>query len=389
MGLTTSSTMETLQTGGSVALPVQLRNILAQEISAQAYAPSGKLPSERALAERFRVSRSSIRECLNGMVKDGALVRIVGKGTFIASEPPTGEKDVERRNFAFLIGENIFQFVQPGYTRILVGAEQTCQQFGHSLVFHSVAEEQSLLKLPLGNSRPHGISGFVVAGGLRKKILEHLLSQDIPVVLTDLIVQDENASAVGPDYASGTREALDYLASLAHARIVFIGFPNSEKYQAYWHMLESLDLRYNPHHVQFLHLPDVAPGILAGFQAMQAIIQAGDVPTAVIATNDLVAVGAIEALKLAGMAVPADVSVVGYDDLGTGMNPPLTTIRSFPEEVGRTAARMLIDRLAGRAEQSRIAIRTELVVRGTTAPPAHMATEGVRVTQTTLGDLRA
>jgi DNA-binding LacI/PurR family transcriptional regulator len=79
--------------------------------------------------------------------------------------------------------------------------------------------------------------------------------------------------------------------------------------------------------------------------------------------------GVIEALKLANAGVPEAVSVVGYDDLGTEISPPLTTIRSFPEEVGRMAARMLIQRIAGQAIHQRMAIPTELVVRGTTAAP--------------------
>ena len=102
-----------------------------------------------------------------------------------------------------------------------------------------------------------------------------------------MIVQDENTSAVGPDYVSGTRQALEHLAGLGHRRIGFIGFPNSEKYQAYWQTLETLDLPYNPHHVHFLHLPDVPPGILAGFQTMQALIQARNIPSAIVVTNDL------------------------------------------------------------------------------------------------------
>jgi DNA-binding LacI/PurR family transcriptional regulator len=363
--------MVIIQTRGAHALPLQLRTILLHEIETGVYRPSGKLPSERALAERFGVSRTSVRESLDGLVRDGVLLRVIGKGTFIASAVPTWLPTATKpqTSVAFLIGENIFHFVQPGYSRVLLGAEQACRQLGHSLVFHSVGEDENLQENWKRN-KAIGVSGYLVAGGLRKKTLDLLLSWDAPLVLTDMIVQDENASAVGPDYVSGTRQALEHLAGLGHRKIGFIGFPNSEKYQAYWQTLETLDLPYNPHHVQFLHLPDVAPGILAGFQAMQSMIQAGSIPTAIVVTNDLVAVGVFEALKLVNLDVPGSVSVVGYDDLGTEMSPPLTTIRSFPEEVGRVAARMLIGKISGETSQQRVAIPTELVVRGTTASPA-------------------
>lgn len=345
----------------STSVPLQLRSILSGEIERGEYGHGGKLPSERALAERFGVSRTSVRECLNILVKDRLLVRIVGKGTFVATEDnlPPGQL---ASHLAFLIGENIFQFVQPGYNRILLGAEQTCRLSGYRLLFHSVPDEET-------DPKPDGISGCLVAGGLRKKSLERILEWGVPVVLTDLIV-DGSTSAVGPDYASGTRQALEYLVGLGHRKLGFVGFPNSEKYQTFWQTLEQLELRYNPHWVQFLQLPDVEPGILAGFHAMQAMIAGGSLPTAVLATNDLVAMGAMEALKLAGIEVPEHVSIIGYDDLGRDRNPPLTTIRSYPEEVGRIAARMLIEQLEGEPAPSRVAVPTELLVRGSTAPPA-------------------
>jgi LacI family transcriptional regulator len=210
---------------------------------------------------------------------------------------------------------------------------------------------------------------------LRKKSLERILDWGVPVVLTDLIV-DGDTSAVGPDYASGTRQALEHLVELAHRDVGFVGFPNSEKYQTFWQKLEQLELRYNPHWVQFLQLPDVEPGILAGYHAMQAMLEGGSLPTALLATNDLVAMGIIEALRLAGIDVPAQVSVIGYDDLGRDGNPPLTTIRSHPEEVGRIAAKMLMEELDGGPSRSRVAVPTELVVRGSTAPPRVQSNEG-------------
>jgi DNA-binding LacI/PurR family transcriptional regulator len=342
--------------------------VLTEEIQRGVYNDGGKLPSERALADRFAISRTSVRECLNLLVKEGILVRVVGKGTFVAgaSNIPVSTAVETTNHLAFLIGQNIFQFVQPGYSRILIGAEQACRQQGYRLLFHSVADEETDPKL--GVSPDYGIRGCLIAGGLRKKSLERILDWGVPVVLTDLIV-DGNTSAVGPDYASGTRQALEHLVSLGHRNVGFVGFPNSEKYQTFWQKLEQLDLRYNPHWVHFLQLPDVEPGILAGFHAMQSMLAGGTLPTALLATNDLVAMGLMEALKLAGVDVPSQVSVIGYDDLGRDQNPPLTTIRSYPEEVGRIAARMLIEELDGQPSPSRVAVPTELVVRGSTAPP--------------------
>src|SRR5436190_16501222 len=187
-------------------VPLQLRSVLIEEIERGVYGELGKLPSERALADRFAVSRTSVRECLNTLVKDRILVRVVGKGTFVASANKLSVSSADvPTDLAFLIGENIFQFVQPGYNRILIGAEQACRQQGYRLLFHSVTDEET--DPQLGLSPGHGIRGCLVAGGLRKKSLDRILDWGVPVVLTDLIV-DGNTSAVGPDYASGTRQAL-------------------------------------------------------------------------------------------------------------------------------------------------------------------------------------
>jgi DNA-binding LacI/PurR family transcriptional regulator len=108
---------------------------------------------------------------------------------------------------------------------------------------------------------------------------------------------------------------------------------------------------------------------VAGYQAMQSLLASGPLPTAILATNDLVAMGAVEALNLAGIGVPDQISVIGYDDLGQQIKLPLTTVRSHPEQVGRIAAQVLIDSLTGNGAQNHIAVPTELVIRGTTAPP--------------------
>src|SRR5581483_4209438 len=244
----------------AISVPLQLRSILAEEISRGVYQQTGKLPSERALAERFAVSRTSVRESLNALVRDGVLVRLVGKGTFIASgrnQLPSAAIEPSG-HVAFLIGENIFRFVQPGYTRILIGAEQACRRHGYRLLFHSVGEKEVDFKLALPHGQPDGVKGCVVVGGLRTKTLRRLRELCVPIVLTDLLVEDETTSAVGADYSGGIRQAVQYLAELGHIRIGFIGFTNSDKYQTYWQTLQKLDLAYDGRFVHFLQLPDLA-----------------------------------------------------------------------------------------------------------------------------------
>jgi LacI family transcriptional regulator len=105
-----------------------------------------------------------------------------------------------------------------------------------------------------------------------------------------------------------------------------------------------------------------------GYRAMQELLASSPRPTAVFAANDLLAMGALVAIREAGLSVPRDLAVIGFDDIPTArlVWPPLTTIAQFPADLGRRAAEMLLERLhgtappLGRAEE----LPYRLVVRG-------------------------
>jgi DNA-binding LacI/PurR family transcriptional regulator len=110
----------------------------------------------------------------------------------------------------------------------------------------------------------------------------------------------------------------------------------------------------------------------AGARAIRSLIESGSLPTAILSCNDFNAVGAISALEDAGLRVPADVSVVGYDNtsLAALRHVSLTTIDQPRAEFGRLAALALLQRVRdGRTEPVRHLLNPSLVVRNTTAPP--------------------
>lgn len=105
---------------------------------------------------------------------------------------------------------------------------------------------------------------------------------------------------------------------------------------------------------------------------MQSLIDSGDLPTAVFVANDFAALGALDAIDEAGLEVPEDISVVGYDDsaLSHIRRIALTTVAQPSVEMGRTAVRLLIERIQeGRSDPRHIVLPPQLVVRGTSATP--------------------
>jgi|SRR5579872_2913638 len=362
----------TIQPDHPTSVRTQLREILLQEIKEGRYLEGGRIPSERDLAQTYRISRASVRETITELINVGILFRTVGKGTYIATSSGRVAAVSQTRNIGFLISEDIFHFVQTGYDRILRGVGEACRVNGDQLVFHSIGESATL---PVNGSLK--LSGCVVVGGLRRSALERLREAGTPLVLVDLLLKDESVegtSVIMIDYAGGTRLAIEHFFRLGHRDIGFIGLAGSEKYNAYWQSLEHFSLPYNPRQVEFLPAIDLEPGMLAGFRAMQQMIAKGQLPTALLVTNDYVAHGVMEALMVAGIKVPERISIIGYDDLGVKGGPPLTTIRVDLDRVGRLAMETLSRRIGGSplpAEQAVVPVT--LVVRASTAAPAPRA----------------
>ena len=360
---------EIIQQDSPKPIRTQLKEILLRHIATGSFVAGGRIPAERELAEDYGISRASVRETITELINSGLLFRTVGKGTFV-SETVQSLPDTTAYNIAFIISEEIFNFVQTGYNRILAGVQHVCRDRNSRLLFNSVGDEFGGLTLPDEQNGKNRWSGAIVVGGVRGHVVDRLHEEGIPIVLVDLLINDERHSlpSVTIDYETGAREAIQHLHSAGHRRIGYIGFSSSQKYNGYWTALEELNLLYDPRAVEFLQLLDLQPGILAGYQAMQRMINRKRLPTAILVTNDFVATGVLEALGMAGIRVPDQISIVGFDDLGLKTSPALTTVRVDLRRVGEEAAEILFGRIEGRNDSSaNSVVQVELIVRGTTS----------------------
>lgn len=357
-------TKAVIQTQSSTPIRLQLSQILRVEVEKGNFPAGTRIPSERDLAERYGISRASVRESITELIQAGVLFRTVGKGTFVSELPPAATAE----GICFAISDGVFHFVQTGYNRILAGVEAACREVGKRLYFQSIGERPRDTFEEIGPPP----SGYVVVGGVGRYILDRLRASGTPYVLVDLLIDDASIDhiAVRIDYAAGTRAAMDHLYALGHRSFGFIGFAGSEKYKAYWKTLQDYGVAYDPRHVALLSTLDLQPGIVAGYQAMQELIDGGSLPGSILVVNDFAALGVLERLKIAGTSVPADISIVGYDDLGHNVSPPLTTVRVDLHQVGRLAADALFRKLKGEdVYNEEYVVPVDLVVRGSTAAP--------------------
>jgi DNA-binding LacI/PurR family transcriptional regulator len=203
--------------------------------------------------------------------------------------------------------------------------------------------------------------------------LEHPFS--VPVIAVAGHHRLEGVTTVVLDHARAAELALGHLHSLGHRSIAFMrGQPFSADSDDRWnHMVavaQRLRIAVRPELTVSLDRDMTSPEL--GYPVVQQLLAANRPFTAVVAFNDISAIGTIRALNDVNLRVPADISVIGFDDIKAAAYtmPRLTTIRQPLEEMGRTATQLLLNRIHGTATSlpEEIAVRPELIVRESTGP---------------------
>ncbi|RXZ79866.1 LacI family DNA-binding transcriptional regulator [Paenibacillaceae bacterium] len=183
------------------------------------------------------------------------------------------------------------------------------------------------------------------------------------VVFIDSAPDVESFDSVVIDFERVTKLALDHLFELGHTKIGYIGgnrtYGKDQRQSYYERHMKDRDL-FNPEHM-------FVGGwwTLEGNRLMNEAIQKGNLPTAFFIANDELAIGAMHAIKEAGLRVPEDVAIVGFNDIDIAeyMNPPLSTIRIQPEMMGKMAVKLLIDQMKGRDIPVQVTVASKLIVR--------------------------
>ena len=208
---------------------------------------------------------------------------------------------------------------------------------------------------------------------LDSELIDELARRKVPVVLHNVGTTGERMSDVLVDYASGIEEAMEHLVALGHRRIAHIAGPG--RFRSARIRREAF-LNSFARHLPKAPRPAVYEGDFkfdGGRRAATEMLSVEPRSTAVLVANDMMALGAMQEFRFAGLTIPQDISVVGFDDISFAAlsEPPLTTVCSPRAEIGRKA----IEALMATIKQSGVAgeevrVRTFLVSRGTTAAPA-------------------
>jgi LacI family transcriptional regulator len=233
------------------------------------------------------------------------------------------------------------------FSRIVYGAQAECCRRGWQFVFGSIGEGP---EAQLEFSRAiHGtqLDGLILENVLRREVVEMALGTGLPVVVVDDDYPELPIDGVNHDSYGGALMAMRYLLAQGHRRIALLSGPPEHvnvrrRVAAYRDALDEAGIPYDPTLVVQGDLSvDGGERATAGFLAGRPVI------TAIFCSNDGSAIGALRALRAAGVHVPAEVSVMGFDDIESArlVSPALTTVRVATAEVGTAAVQALIDRL--------------------------------------------
>ncbi len=215
------------------------------------------------------------------------------------------------------------------------------------------------------------VDGMIMLGPLTRTARIRESAGIIPVVVVGRRVNARMIDSVCNDDNAGAQAVINHLVGLGHRSIVHIHAGSAAGARGRRRGYEAAMQRHGlGGHVRTIKGAYTEVG---GLHAMQTLIASGELPTAVFVANDFAAIGALEAIDQAGLRVPEDVSIVGYDDTALAQlsRIALTTVAQPSAEMGRIAVRLLLERIEGGREETRhITLPPTLVVRATSAAPA-------------------
>jgi GntR family transcriptional regulator of arabinose operon len=350
---------------------LQLTEILKQHFKDQEYQTDQKIPTEDELIEQFQISRNTVRQALGELVKEGIIYKIQGSGSFFSGTTQ------EEQNRSYLIGVIVPRLSFYIYPQIIQGIDDVAHKKRYNIVLGSsdVKPEKELACLE--QLLEKGIDGLLIepSGGFQQfqdsKNFRVLKELKIPVVFMDWAFDDPEVSYVSPNDFEGGFRATNYLIKAGHKRIACV-YPNDtlpgiQRYQGYRKALATYQLGYDSKFDQSTTiLKWNEPGHIAAL--VRELVELGDdKPTAVFFFNDDAALQGYAIIRSAGLKVPDDLSLIGFDDSEFAVHTevPLTTMIHPKYQLGRWAAEILFDQLErkGQATPQQILLNPAIAVR--------------------------
>jgi LacI family transcriptional regulator len=326
------------------------------------------------VAARAGVSTATVSRVLSGSATalPATRDRVLEAARELAYRP-SGVARALKRAETRTIGLVVTDIANPFFPQIVRGVEDEAHRLGYGVLLCNAADDPARELATLDLLVERRVDGVIVASGrATRRLGERLAALSMPVVLVNADVRVPGLASIGTAQRAGSRLAAEHLLGLGHRRLAFVGAPPGH-------------VAAGPRRagvVDALRAAGLDPAtslqavpgdgrVDGGARAVDQLLGDHRPPTGLVAYNDLAAIGALRALRIAGIGVPRRISIVGFDDIepASWTDPPLTTVRQATSEMGRWAVERIASALRGAREATRVTLRPELVVRGSTAPP--------------------
>ncbi len=331
----------------------------------------------KRLAEYLRLTPGTVSVVLNGVPRASEIPQKTQDRIFVAARKlnyrPSHVARTLKNKRSFMVGI-LAPEISEGYGALLLNAiGQYLIRHGYFYIVATHGRRPDLLEEYPRMLTERSVEGFIVID----TALEGPLP--LPAVAISGHARLPNVTNVILDHDRAAKLTLQHLLQLGHKRIVFMkGQPfsadSTDRWRATQQAANELGIKVLPELTLHLTINTFSPKV--GYPVMSEFLKKKKEFTALVAYNDFSAIGAIRSLREAGLRVPEDVSVVGFDDVNSAayQNPSLTTIRQPWENMAHIAAQTLLERLKGKRVPKEVLVEPELVVRESTGPsPDHPA----------------
>lgn len=342
----------------------QLKEYLKEQMRLGKIATGNQLPSENMLAKQFTLSRHTVRQALGDLENEGFVYREQGRGTFCSPRNRNGGG----RTIAVLT-TYISEYIFPGVIR---GIEEILSAAGYTLVLATTGNDKVKEAVCLENLLNQDIAGLIIeptksAGeNVNLKYYQELERRRIPYLMFHATYPELDPAYILMDDEKGGYMATQYLLQLGHREIAGIfktdDLQGVRRQAGFLAALSAYNISIKP---EYLGNYDTEQLSSYPYQFTRGLLQRTNGPTAIVCYNDQVAIKILEAVREEGIKIPDQLSIISYDDsmLAVASEVKLTTIKHPKAEMGRQAARFIIDMLEGRMERPRLVYQPELIIR--------------------------
>jgi len=326
------------------------------------------------IARHAGVSHATVSRALHGspLISGETSARIRQISAELGYQPSVAARSL-KTNRSQALGVIVSHIADPFFGEILQGIDEIAQQGGYSLFIaasqYSLARERAIVK----TMREHRVDGIIICSTpFSAEQSDLLLSYKTPLVVINNQSAEDYRYSIYHDDLDGGQQVTQHLLNLGHKRIAYLGSAlagrtNDQRLSGYKERMQAAGLSIPE---GFIHAVQGNDPEL-GRAAARHFLALPERPTAIFCFNDMLATGVLHGLRLAGLCIPQECSVAGFDNItfSAYTNPPLTTFNQPKHEIGTQAARLLLELLGPEGEshmQTIQAVQGQLLVREST-----------------------